>query len=216
MPSITLISIFISCFVVLFTCYYQRYDRVRKTRSRAAAAQDCNEDILRLIFEHCSDATLATAARVCVAWSVPAQMELFSSIPTERLPRHFPRWDELTEVLEKNPRLRSYIRCLRIYTATSAALQHYRWVPLVPLGSIISMDVGTSPKREMYAALSGMIMPTCALRSLRRLIIDAPILGGTAGLDACLSNASLEHLGIIFLRASALPSIRAFAALSVD
>ncbi|KAJ7140425.1 hypothetical protein C8R46DRAFT_1046929 [Mycena filopes] len=69
------------------------------------------------------------------------------------------------------------------------------------------MDVGTSPKREMYTALSGMIMPTCALRSLRRLIIDAPILGGTAWLDACLSNASLEHLGIIFLRASAQPPL---------
>ncbi|KAJ7677102.1 hypothetical protein DFH06DRAFT_618536 [Mycena polygramma] len=76
--------------------------------------QAYNEDILRLIFEHCLTPTLLSASRVCMEWLYPAQMELFADIPSRRLPRCQLRWGELANALDCSPRLRAYIRCLRI------------------------------------------------------------------------------------------------------
>ncbi|KAJ7856806.1 hypothetical protein B0H14DRAFT_3448199 [Mycena olivaceomarginata] len=63
--------------------------------TRFSAAQECNEDTLRLIFEHCSDSTLAAAGRVCRTWAIPAQQELLSVLPSKTTPTRTAQWDVL-------------------------------------------------------------------------------------------------------------------------
>ncbi|KAJ7744022.1 hypothetical protein DFH07DRAFT_963855 [Mycena maculata] len=47
-------------------------------------SRKCPEDVLKLIFIHCPDPTLASAAVVCTSWTAPAQHALLSVLPTER------------------------------------------------------------------------------------------------------------------------------------
>ncbi|KAJ6502717.1 hypothetical protein C8R47DRAFT_213916 [Mycena vitilis] len=175
--------------------------------------QAYNEDILRLIFEHCSIPTLLSASRVCKEWLFPAQMELFADIPSRRLPRRQPRWGELASALDCSPRLRGYIRCLRIAPSETHDIYHYRWLRLLPPDRLVRLQLYgyPYPTEAVCAALTDILVASPAFFSLRHLIVCSPAL---SALQSNLFNPQLEQLSIIFIRGER-PTLRphVFAAL---
>ncbi|KAF8873814.1 hypothetical protein CPB85DRAFT_1461177 [Mucidula mucida] len=168
----------------------------KKVAPQLSAAQDCNEDVLRLIFTLCTDSTLAAAARVCRTWTAPAQRELFSVLPTERERRTAdPRWSEIARSMEGSAVLRSYLRELRISCwKRIGGVEPFRWLRLLPDEGLILLEATAA--RDLEAELSALVFSCPALRNLRSLISTPVVLGGTAGLDLCLSNPALGHLGL--------------------
>ncbi|KAF7368017.1 F-box domain-containing protein [Mycena sanguinolenta] len=165
----------------------------------ASAAQDCNEDTLRLIFEHCSSSTLAAAGRVCRAWTLPAQQELFSALPTRTPCDGTVQWEALSRVLLNSARLRSYIRKVQIFPCALDDLEYYRWIPLLPPNGVLSLELLAFPNKALHAALGTMLLASPEFAVLQRLIITGLVLNDSAVLQRCLEMPSLEHLGIIFV-----------------
>ncbi|KAJ7895244.1 hypothetical protein B0H14DRAFT_2681742 [Mycena olivaceomarginata] len=166
---------------------------------RASAAQTCNEDVLRLIFEHCSDSTLASAGRVCRSWVDPAQRELFSILPPKRSQKRTMSWKPLGTVLLSNPRLRSYIRRLKISVMGMKELDNYDWVRLLPYHGITSLELSSWPNDQLHAALGNMFLTSPGLSNLQQLTIAGAILTDPAVSQKFLSNPSLSHLQLVFL-----------------
>ncbi|KAJ6488742.1 hypothetical protein C8R45DRAFT_1097104 [Mycena sanguinolenta] len=168
-----------------------------KPPSRISVAQDCNEDTLRLIFEHCSYSSLAAAGRVCRTWALPAQQELFSVLPL-RL-HGTVRWDGLGKILLGSARLRSYVRKVQVFPCAMEDLEYYRWVPLCPPSGLLSLELLAFPNDALHAALGTMLLASPEFSVLQRLIISGLALNNSAVLQRCLATPSLKHLGIIFL-----------------
>ncbi|KAJ7214676.1 hypothetical protein B0H12DRAFT_1242138 [Mycena haematopus] len=166
--------------------------------SHISVAQDCNEDTLRLIFEHCSDSTLASAGRVCRTWVIPAQQELFSVLPS-KTPKRRGQWEVLGNVLISSPRLRSYVRQVQVFPTAMEDLDHYRWIPLLPQAGLLSLELLAFPNDSLHAALGHMLLASPEFSALQRLVVSGLALRNSAVLQRCLSNPSLKHLGIIFL-----------------
>ncbi|KAJ7938523.1 hypothetical protein B0H13DRAFT_2301552 [Mycena leptocephala] len=166
--------------------------------TRFSAAQECNEDTLRLIFEHCSDSTLAAAGRVCRTWAIPAQQELLSVLPSKTTPTRTAQWDALGKVLISSSRLRSYVRKVQVFPYAMEDLNHYRWVPLLSPTGLLSLELLAFPNDSLHAALGTTLLASPEFSVLQRLIISGLALRNSAVLNRCLSNPSLKHLGIIF------------------
>ncbi|KAF7375838.1 hypothetical protein MSAN_00473800 [Mycena sanguinolenta] len=165
--------------------------------SHMSAAQECNEDTLRLIFEHCSYSSLAAAGRVCRAWALPAQQELFSVLPL-RL-HGTVQWDALGKILLGSARLRSYVRKVQVFPCAAEDLEYYRWVPLLLHSGLLSLELLAFPNDALHAALGTMFLASPEFSVLQRLIISGLALSNPAVLQRCLAMPSLQHLGIIFL-----------------
>ncbi|KAF8209080.1 hypothetical protein K438DRAFT_1811678 [Mycena galopus ATCC 62051] len=164
-----------------------------------SAAQACNEDALRLIFEQCLDSTLASAGRVCRAWAGPAQKELFAAIPPRSLPCGTMNWEALGRVLISSPRLRSYVRKVQIFPYAVEDLARYEWIRLLPSSGLISLELLALPNDALHAALGNILLDSPEFSALQRLVISGFSLRDPAVLERCLLTPSLQHLGIMFL-----------------
>ncbi|KAF8868287.1 hypothetical protein CPB85DRAFT_1448552 [Mucidula mucida] len=196
-PSLVL-TVLALLFPVFISCWRRASSwwSAKKVAPQLSAAQDCNEDVLRLIFALCTDSTLAAAARVCRTWTAPAQRELFSVLPTERERRTAdPRWSEIARSMEGSAVLRSYLRELRISCwKRIGGVEPFRWLRLLPDEGLILLEATAA--RDLEAELSALVLSCPALRNLRSMISTPVILGNTAGLDLCFSTPALEHLGL--------------------
>ncbi|KAJ7907564.1 hypothetical protein B0H13DRAFT_1879503 [Mycena leptocephala] len=86
-------------------------------------------------------------------------------------------------------------------------LENYSWLRLLHPQSITSLEVLAFPNESLHTALGKIVRTSPAVFALQRLIICAITLGDTAGLEKCLSNPALTHLGIIFLGGFARPPL---------
>ncbi|KAJ7176738.1 hypothetical protein C8R46DRAFT_1245672 [Mycena filopes] len=192
-------------YAALFTAilwYFTR--RSLTTTLPIAAAQDCNEDVLNLIFASCSLPTLAAAGRVCRAWKYPAQRALFASITPKWEPEDIePRWPQLARSLNHSARLRSYVRYVRVLFTRSADLDHFVWLATLPARGLNTLVVYGNQDARTLQALERLLLSSPAVESVRSLVLSSPIIGDTAQLELYLSSPSLEHLGVIFLDAFA-------------
>ncbi|KAJ7040653.1 hypothetical protein C8F04DRAFT_1309212 [Mycena alexandri] len=169
---------------------------------RSAAAQDCNEDILDLIFALCPPPILAAAGRACKAWRQPAQRALFATISPKWHPGDIePRWPQLSRSLDESAQLRSYVRYVRILFTRSAELDHFQWLSFLPSQGLNTLVVYGNQDSRTFPALRRLVLSCAAIKSVRSLVLSSPIIGDTAQLEFYLSSCSLEHLGVIFLEA---------------
>ncbi|KAF8872560.1 hypothetical protein CPB85DRAFT_1349696 [Mucidula mucida] len=162
----------------------------KKVAPQLSAAQDCNEDVLRLIFALCTDSTLAAAARVCRTWTAPAQRELFSRV------------------------LRSYLRELRISCwKRIGGVEPFRWLRLLPNEGLVLLDAyGPNVIRacanglqrldldvadEEYSDLSGIFaISQCSLISILRgaYPIETVITEASFPIDAAIAGFSAHTM----------------------
>ncbi|KAK7044389.1 hypothetical protein R3P38DRAFT_162553 [Favolaschia claudopus] len=205
-------------FLTQIWCQSRLYAHARsRPTKRTSAAQRCNEDALRLIFELCSESTLASAGCVCQQWMIPAQKELFSGIASSIPPR---RGDALNCALIDAPRLRSYIRRVTIFVVDSDGLKRYSWLRMLPPHTLVSLQLNGFPTAALHLELANLLLTSSSLSTLRRLVICRPALGVPGVLEACCSSSFLEHLGVIFLggpvtHSSILPFKRNLSRLSL-
>ncbi|KAF8885283.1 hypothetical protein CPB85DRAFT_1337275 [Mucidula mucida] len=190
-PSLVL-TVLALLFPVFISCWRRASSwwSAKKVAPQLSAAQDCNEDVLRLIFALCTDSTLAAAARVCRTWTAPAQRELFSVLPTERERRTAdPRWSEIARSMEGSAVLRSYLRELRISFLSCPALRNLR--------SLISTPVilgGTAASKYHFLDATQNVIRACA-NGLQRLDLDVRRMKKYSDLSGILCNLpKLTHL----------------------
>ncbi|KAJ7768203.1 hypothetical protein B0H16DRAFT_1716226 [Mycena metata] len=181
--------------------YFSRFLPTTITNATdSAAAQDCNQDVLNLIFALCPPPTLAAAGRVCKAWREPAQKALFATISPKWHPEDIePRWPQLSRSLGESAELRSYVRYARILFTRSAELDHFQWLSLLPSQGLNTLVVYGNQDARTFPALRHLLLSCAAIKFVQSLVLSSPIIMDTAQLEFYLSSSSLEHLGIIFL-----------------